>query len=169
MLVASGVFVAAAIVWAGWHIARALSARREAHASIGELLALFAPGVAAVAEEPRALLAWQPLAVTARKIFPEEFAALDRAAGGTFPFSADQIQAAHARWTTEWLAWERNHDAECKLKAMLLEQELGDRLTTPAGRARMDAIEHDKLDRYQRRYEEYTRIARGLQALASKS
>ncbi len=52
---------------------------------------------------------------------------------------------------------------------MLLEQELGDRLTTPAGRARMDAIERDKLDRYQRRYEEYTRIARGLQALAAKS
>ncbi len=55
---------------------------------MGQLLALFAPGVAAVAEEPRALLAWQPLAVTARKIFPAEFAALDRAAGGTFPFSA---------------------------------------------------------------------------------
>ena len=99
----------------------------------------------------------------------DEFAALDRASGGTFPFTHEQIQAAHARWTTEWLAWERSHDAEYKLKAALAEQELGDRLNSPSGRARIDVIERDKLDRYQQRYEEYTRIARGLQALASKS
>lgn len=114
------------------------------------------------------MLTWQPLAATARQIFPDEFAALDKAAGGAFPFSDEQIHAAHARWTADWLAWERSHDAEYKLKALLVEQELGDTLASAGGRARIDAIERDKLDQYQRRYEEYTRIARGLQALVSK-
>ena len=33
------------------------------------------------------------------------------------------------------------------------------------GRARLDAVEQEKLDLYQQHYEEYTRIAKGLQAL----
>ena len=169
MLLGSAVLIAAAIVWAGWRVARELSAHRAPRTSIPQLFAIFAPGVAAAAADPRALLAWQPLAATARRMFPNEFAALDRASGGTFPFTNEQIHAAHARWTTDWLAWERSHDAEYKLKAMLVEQELGDRLTSPSGRAQIDAIERDKLDRYQQRYEEYTRIARGLQALVPKS
>lgn len=168
MLVASAVLIAAAIIWAGSRVARELSARRDARASIAQLLAVFAPGVAAASADPRALLTWQPLAATARQIFPDEFAALDKAAGGAFPFSDEQIHAAHARWTADWLAWERSHDAEYKLKALLVEQELGDTLASAGGRARIDAIERDKLDQYQRRYEEYTRIARGLQALVSK-
>ncbi len=157
--------VAAAVAWAGRLVASRLETRGPEGDRRLRILGTFAPGIAAAAEDPRALVVWQPLAVIARAQHPEDFAALDRAAGTTFPFSADQIQAAHSRWTAEWLAWERNHDAEYKLKATLLRAELGDVGMTPAARARVDAIEHEKLDRYQRRYEEYTRIARALQAL----
>ena len=34
-------------------------------------------------------------------------------------------------------------------------------------RARLDAVEREKLDRYQRRYAEYVRVAKALQALSS--
>ena len=60
-----------------------------------------------------------------RQLFPAEFAALDRAAGGTFPFTTEQIQAAHAQWTADWLAWERAHDAEYKLKAAVARARVG--------------------------------------------
>src|SRR6185295_5103580 len=78
---------------------------------------LFAPALAAAQADPRAYLIWQPVAAIVRRIYPAESAALDAAAGGAFPFTPAQLQAAHARWTTEWLAWERTHDAEYKLKA----------------------------------------------------
>ena len=126
---------------------------------------MFAPGIVSAAADPRALLAWQRLAITARTLFPEDFAALDGAAGAAFPFSVEQIQQAHARWTADWLSWERAHDADSKLRAALLADELGERAATPHGRLRLDALEREKLDRYQQRYEEYTRIARALQAL----
>jgi hypothetical protein len=169
VLLISALIVAAAVVWSGVRISAALAARPESAIRTAEMLALFAPGLAAAREDPKQLLVWQPLAVTARKLFPREFAALDEAAGRTFPFSPDELQAAHSRWTADWLAWERAHDTECKLKVTLLEQEMGERLSTPAGRARLDALERDKLDRYQRQYETYTRIAKGLQALAPRS
>ena len=116
---------------------------------------------------PRALLEWQPLARAARELFPEEFAALDRAAGAAFPFSAEAIQAAHARWTAEWLGWERSHDAEYKVKAAAVERELAASGGSPIVRARLEAVEREKLERYQRRYEEYVRTAKALQALTA--
>jgi hypothetical protein len=73
---------------------------------------MFAPGLSAAAGDPRAILVWQPLARMARHMFPEEFALIDQAAGGAFPFSADRLQAAHSQWTADWLAWERSHDTE---------------------------------------------------------
>jgi hypothetical protein len=125
---------------------------------------LFAPALAQVQDNPKALLAWQPLAKILRAQFPEEFAALDAAGGSTFPFSKDVIGAAHSKWTTEWLAWERTHDATYKLKTS--EAEHGSSGIDPAVvRARVDAIEREKLDVYQRRYEEYTRVAKALQNL----
>jgi hypothetical protein len=33
-------------------------------------------------------------------------------------------------------------------------------------RARLDAVEREKLETYQRRYEEYVRVAKALQALS---
>jgi hypothetical protein len=169
VLTLSALVVAAAVVWGSLRISAALAARPEPASRTADLLALFGPAMAAVRDDARQLLVWQPVAVTARKLFPQDFAALDAAHGKTFPFTSEELQAAHSRWTADWLAWERSHDAECKLKVTLLEHEMGERLSTPAGRARLDALERDKLDRYQRHYEEYTRIAKGLQALAPRS
>ena len=165
MLILSALIVAAAVAWAGWRIASELASRGQDRDQTASLLALFAPAVVAAAADPRAVVPWQSLATTARKLYPKEFAALDQAAGATFPFSVDQIERAHARWTTDWLTWERNHDAECKLKTAILEHELGDAVESAYGRARLDAVERDKLDQYQRRYEDYTRVAKTLQAL----
>ena len=130
-----------------------------------QLLALFAPGVAAAAEDPRALLVWLPLASTARALFPDDFAAIDRAAGGRFPFSRERVEAAHARWSAEWLMWEASHDTEYKLKAAAAEEELRASPGSPVLRARLDSVEREKLERYQRRYEEYTRVSKALKSL----
>lgn len=127
---------------------------------------LFAPAMAQVQDEPKVLLTWQPLAKTLRQRFPEEFAALDAAAGSTFPFSGDVIAAAHARWTADWLAWERTHDAAYKLKAMEAQQALHAGADQTVARAKLDAIEREKLDAYQRRYEDYVRVAKALQQLS---
>ena len=154
--------VSAAVIVAGWLASR--SGSGEATPRRLQLLALFAPGVAAAAEDPRALLVWQRLASTARALFPDDFAAIDRAAGSTFPFSREQIEAAHARWSSEWLAWERTHDADYKVKAAA-EEELRASPGSAVLRARLDSVEGEKLDRYQRRYEEYTRISKALKTL----
>jgi hypothetical protein len=142
------------------------AARAEArHARELAIFELFAPGLAAAESDPRAFLVWQPLAKAARALMPDEFTAIDRAMGGTFPFSADRLQAAHAQWTADWLAWERTHDAEYKRRAAEAERDLAAR-PPGAARAELDAIEREKLDRYQRRYEEYIRTAKILRALA---
>jgi hypothetical protein len=142
------------------------SARHSAQAARRlQLLRMFASGAAAAAEDPRALLTWQPFASTARHLFPDDFAELDRAAGGTFPFSREQIEAAHARWSTDWLAWEQTHDAEYKLKAAVAEEELRASPGSSVLRARVESVEREKLERYQRRYEEYTRVSKALRNL----
>jgi hypothetical protein len=172
MIVVAILVVAGIVLWAAKQIVAELKAAREeaARTRMIALLQMFAPGVAAGAGDPRALLVWQPLARTARQMYPVEFAALDRAAGGTFPFTKDQLQTAHADWTADWLAWERAHDAEYKLKASALEHELGTTNTVsapPFARARFDAIEREKLDLYQHRYQEYVRVAKALHALTA--
>jgi len=146
-------------------VAGELARSRERSIAPIELISTFAPGIAAAADDPKALLTWQPLALAARKIYPAQFAVLDQAHGAAFPFSADQLQAGHSRWTADWLAWERSHDAEYKLKAALLAHELGDTVHSAEGRARLNAVESEKVERYQRRYEEYSRVARALQSL----
>ena len=156
--------VAGAVLWAGQQIAGALK-RPDADRHTAALLALFAPAVAAAADDPRAVLKWQPLAIAARTLYPRQFAEFDRAFGSTFPFSTESLERAHARWTADWLAWERRHDGDFKLRAATVEHELGGDAHSAFGRARLDAIENEKLDLYQQRYEEYTRIAKGLQAL----
>jgi hypothetical protein len=167
----AGLIVTAAIVWGTQTLARALDAARG-DAKRGrtlQLLALFAPGVSASSGDPRALLVWHPLSAAARTLFPEEFVELDRGGGGTFPFTRDQIQAAHSRWTADWLAWEQAHDAEYKLKAATAEGDLAASGGSPVLRARLDAIEREKLESYQRHYEEYVRVAKALQSLTGSS
>jgi hypothetical protein len=167
ILIAAAIVVAGAIVWSARAIAREIASVNQA-AGRGralELLSIFAPAVSAADGDPRALLVWEPIARMARQLFPEELAALDRAAGAAFPFTAGRIQAAHARWTADWLAWERAHDAEYKMKALEIEQELLASGGSAVVRGRLDAVESEKLERYQRRYEEYVRVAKALQAL----
>ena len=167
VLLLSALLVSAAVIWASVRIASAVQASRPetVRARALELTAMFAPGLSAAAGDPRAILVWQPLARMARHMFPEEFALIDQAAGGAFPFSADRLQAAHSQWTADWLAWERSHDTEYKLKAAVVEEEIAAAGTSAVLRARLDAVEGEKLDLYQRRYQEYVRVAKALQAI----
>ena len=167
VLLGAALIVACSVVWGAVHIVREV--RRSGDAGVRarslQILAAFAPALGAAQSDPRALLVWQPLARTARQLFPDEFAAFDRASRATFPFSDEAVQAAHARWTADWLAWERTHDAEFKFKAASVEHELAASGDSPIVRARLDAVEREKLDQYQRRYEEYVRVAKALQAV----
>jgi hypothetical protein len=167
VILLASLIVAAAIAWAALQIVAELRAAREesARARMVALVDLLAPALAAAQQDPRAYLVWHPIAKLARQLFPAESAALDRAAGGTFPFTAADLQAAHAQWTTDWLAWERAHDAEYKLKAAAAAAELAASSTSDVARGRLEAVENEKLDRYQRRYAEYVRVAKALQAL----
>jgi len=131
------------------------------------IVAAFAPGIAAARSDPRALLIWEPLARTVRQLCPDDFGWLDRTSGGTFPFSPETLQAAHDRWTADWLAWERTHDAAYKVKTAAAEEDLEASGGAQAARARLDAIEREKLDLYQRRYQDYLQVAKGLQLLIS--
>jgi hypothetical protein len=166
-ILGAALIVAAAVLVAAFRIAKAIQTSRpdQTRARALDLMALFAPAVSAGAENPRAILVWQPLARMARQLFPKEFAELDAAAGGTFPLSQERLQAAHAQWTADWLGWERTHDSEYKLKAAIVEQEIAASGASPVLRARLDGVEREKLELYQRRYEEYVRVAKALQAL----
>jgi hypothetical protein len=168
VVILGALIVAAAIAWAGIRIAEAsrATAAGEVRDRALRVLAIFAPGVSAAEQDPRAILVWEPLARAARQISREEFALLDRATGATFPFTKGRLEAAHARWTADWLAWEQAHDAEYKLKAAAVAQEVASSGASALGRAKLDAIEREKLERYQRRYEEYVRVARGLRDIA---
>src|SRR5262249_45231493 len=125
------------------------------------------PALVAVQQDARALLVWQPLAEANRRLFPDVFAALDQVTGRRFPFPNETIERAHAKWTAEWLTWEKAHDEEDRLKAAAVEHEMrgltGDAATL--ARARLDRVQHEKLERYQQRYEEYIQTAKALQAL----
>jgi hypothetical protein len=160
--------VGAVLAFALWRIADELRRDRR-EAAIRQLFATFAP--AAAQQDPKQLVAWQPLAQAGRKLFPDAFKDLDAAAGGAFPFTRDQLNAAHARWTADWLAWERAHDAEYSLKAAQVQDEI-DRAQgqlSPLLRTRLAAVEQQKLERYQQRYEEYIKTAKALAAFADPS
>jgi hypothetical protein len=169
MLIAA-LIVAATVACSALHIAAELRAARGGAGPadrIATLLTLFAPALADTQRDPRAFLVWQPIARAARQIFPDEFAALDRAMGGTFPFTAERIEAAHAAWTADWLAWELAHDTEYKMKTAVAEHELAAQGGSTVARARLDLVEREKLDLYQRRYADYVRTAKALQALTT--
>ena len=170
-VLACGVGLLAAVVWATSRVVVTLEAfQRDAQRNrIAQMLALFTPAVATAASDPRALLTWYPAAQAARAALPEEFAALDRAMGRPFPFSREQTDAAHAAWTSTWLAWEAAHDAEYKLKARTLTESLGDSVTSALGRSKLEAVERERVERYQQRYEEYTKVAKALQRLSAGS
>jgi hypothetical protein len=158
---AATVAVAAAL----WRLAGAADRYRR-DTTIQQLLAIFGPAAVAAQQDPKQLLVWYPLARNSRKLFPDAFAELDRASGGAFPFTNDQVQAAHARCSADWLVWERAHDAEFSLKAAQVEDDIA-RAGGPASpllRTRLAAVELQKLERYQQRYEEYIKTAKALAA-----
>ena len=169
VLLVAALIVAGAVAWGCSRIADELKETRQeiARARVLEVLRAFIAAPAEAAADPRALLVWEPLAKTARQVFPDEFAQLDRAYGAAYPLGADSIESAHAQWTADWLAWERSHDADYKLKAAVVEEELVRSAGSPVVRARLDAVEREKLDLYQRRYAEYVRVAKALQSLMS--
>jgi hypothetical protein len=169
VILLASLIVGGAVAWSALQIVAELRAAREARAAMRtlSLVELFAPAMAAAQQDPRMYLVWQPIAKLARELLPAEAAAIDRAAGATFPFTAADLQAAHAQWTADWLAWERAHDAEYKLKATIAAAELAASGNADVARGKVDAVENEKLDRYQRRYAEYVRVAKALQALQS--
>lgn len=154
----------AAVAYALWRIGD-LVERQSRQAGILQILATFAPSAAAVQRDPKQLLAWYPAVQTSRKLFPGAFRELDRAAGGAFPFTRDQLQAAHARCSSDWLAWEHANEAEFALKTAQVQDEI-DRAgqASPLLRTRLAAIEQQKLQGYQQRYEEYIKTAKAIAA-----
>ena len=155
-LIVISLAIAAGAAGIGMVLVELKASRREAARGRAiALMTLFAPALEASQRDPRALLVWEPLARRARMLAPDDMAALDAAAGAPFPFPPDTLQNAHAQWTADWLAWEQTHDAEYKLKAK----------EAAADRAKLDLVEREKLDRYQRRYEEYVRVSKALQTL----
>jgi len=146
---------------------REVAGARRRDADIHAIVQTFGAAQAAVLNDPRQLVAWYPLADANRTLFPAAFAALDQATGARFPFPKEAVERAHARISSDWLAWERAHDEEYRLKGAAAEQEIarstGDAATL--ARAHLDRVQHEKIDRYQQRYEEYVRTAKALQAL----
>ena len=128
------------------------------------LLATFGQAVVQVQADPRALVAWASVATTARVLFPESFRELDAANGARFPFPGTVVEDVHARWTTQWLVWEREHDLEYKRQESRVEAELVRASTEDAPRLQrqLEAIEQEKLQRYQEHYEEYVRVGRAI-------
>jgi len=146
-----------------WRLARTADRRRR-EAAVQHLLAVFGPATVASQQDPRQLLSWFPIAQHSRSLFPEAFAELDRAFGGRFPFTKEQLQAAHARCSSDWLAWERAHDAEFSLKAAQVQDEIARAggQASPLLRTKIAAVEQEKLERYQQRYEDYVRTSKAL-------
>jgi hypothetical protein len=158
--------IAAAIVWATSTISRAIQSLRAEflkHRQM-QLLALLSPARGRAQDDPAALLEWRRLSDVARVIVPEEAAALDRAAGERYPFTAADVQDAHARWSAAWLAWERANDSEFKARSAALHAD-ATRGGDGVPRAKLEALEQEKLDVYQRKYAEYVRVSKALQAL----
>ena len=156
----------AALIFLLWRVGDELRRQRR-ETSLQQLLATFAPAIVASQQDPKQLMVWYPMAQASRKLFPHVFKDLDAASGGAFPFTKEQVKAAHARCTADWLAWERAHDAEYSLKVAEVQDHI-DRTQGPASpllRTRLAALEQQKLERYQQRYEEYIKTAKALAAL----
>lgn len=149
-----------------WVLLREIRARRREQ-MLNSLLAMFGPVVSRVQVEPSELVAWHSIASTSRALFPDLFRELDFASGHRFPFSRELIEGTHARWTTRWLAWECRHDLEYKQRTSEVEAMLAGALSHDEAnlKAQLTAIEQEKLQRYQERYEEYVRVGKAIAEL----
>jgi len=179
----AGCFVTLSLAVLGYRLeAQGRELRRALHRYhqeqlIAVLLTRFGPVIASA--EPQNVCRWQEVVETARRLYPEAFAQIEVETGDRFPFSANLLENAHARWTADWLAWERQHDVDFKLRASTLMADL-ERLGTASSsttgaklaaserheaQTRLDAIEEERLRTYQQRYEEYVRVGNQLRAL----
>jgi len=166
LLVMSVLYVTPFLIGLWFLVTRELQRHRR-EAAIQRVMGIFGPAQAAVLRDPKELLVWAPLAEASRKMFPEAFRAIDEATGGRFPFTPDAIERAHAKVSSDWLAWEKAHDEEYRIRAAEAEQQLAGASGDAASlaRARLERIQHEKIERYQQRYEEYIRTGKALQAL----
>ena len=166
VMLASSVMLAAAMAWAAAVVARSLKGLQDetARGRQAQLLAFLAPALARVREDPAALVDWHRAADVTRALFPEDAAALDRAAGNRYPFTPADVQDAHARWSSAWLAWERANDIAYKTRLATLQSETA-RAGEAVPRITLEALEQERLDVYQRRYADYVRVSKALQAL----
>ena len=138
--------------------------RKQEHKEQLMAVLLTASAAAIARAEPRELLAWQSTAKTVRTLFPDVVAELESKGGESFPIPKKVAEDAHAKWTAEWLAGESHHDVEFRKRTSVLEAELkaGGHEHSPDGHARIAALEDEKLQSYQRRYEEYVQVGKGL-------
>lgn len=166
LLVAASLLLAATLAIVGALLIIEMRRRRREQA-LGHLLGALGPAVVAARADPEALVAWAAVARAARGAFPEACARLDAAAGGRFPFSSELIEAAHARWTADWLAWERQHDLKYKEQTAAAERELdaAGEDEVPACQLRLAAVNQEKLQTYQERYEHYVRTGKAIGAI----
>ena len=131
------------------------------------LISTFGPVLERMQSDPRVLLTWHPLAESIRQRFPEAFSLLDNGEYHHFPFSAAHVEQAHARWTAAWLTWEREHDAEFRQRGREVETKFAGDIETVAHRRRaeLEHLERERLERYQRHYEDYVQVSKALAAL----
>ena len=170
ILLAAGLLLAAASLAVIGTLLLAEMRRRRQEQAVLHLLAALGPAVVAARANPEALVAWAAVASAARGAFPAACARLDAAAGGRFPFSHDLVEAAHARWTAEWLAWERQHDVKYKERTAAAEQELEAAGEDGAAtcQLRLAAVNQEKLQTYQERYEHYVRVGKAIGAIGDE-
>ena len=159
---------------AGVVLAVAERARRERLRQHREQLAallLTSVGPAVARADGRELLGWRSVATALREVLPDAVRTIEQGTGRPFPFPREVVDDAHARWTADWLAWERAHDIRFRQRASALEAELrgSGEVDTASGQARLAALDDEKLQDYQRRYEEYVRVGKALAALAEGS
>lgn len=135
-----------------------------------QLFRMFSVPITQAQADPKVLARWSELSVQMRGLFPDIFRKVEASSGVPFPFSFELIESAHAKWTSDWLAWERKHDLEYKERIRAVESELNkvsESISdeTSALRSRLNAIELEKLGRYQERYEEYVRVGKTIAEL----
>jgi hypothetical protein len=140
--------------------------RHREHVQL-RVLEIFGAAIPRVQKVPPELVSWAKLANAARGLFPHAFVSLDAAIGDRFPFPAGLVEGVRARWTSEWLTWEREHDAEYKGRASEIDHNLsvGTQADAQRLRGRLAEIEQEKLLRYQERYEQFVRVSKELSDL----
>ena len=145
--------------------------RRRQHQEHLAALLLASVGPATARADGRELLGWRRVAAMLREVLPEAVRTIEQGTGQPFPFPREVTEDAHARRTADWLAWERAHDIRFRQRTSDLETELrgSGEMDTAAGKARLAALDDEKLQDYQRRYEEYVRVGRELAALAGSA